>query len=437
MGNTVSTQFQAANQRRAADRASKFRAGREQHEGLARRSGDFALGRDEEGRVRETRRHGAFHIVVDRWYVRMGFKKEDKEKLEGKPWPEIEARLKDGDIPRKLVRFDTHIISAVRVLKHVRQSYQIEMAKTDELVDALTQANLELANRKKGADGKVRYTDAELRGAVAVLESVAAALESKEVVVKKVVAPARIKETIRKLDEALARPEDKRGFTVGAACSLFVAVRNRLGDWRDKQVAGIVEHNSLRECSMRPERDKWLFAQFARFAEIPEIIRDYCEKDNAKLEVLAQLRRKLRYRKHKQPVLDFMKENAGQFQVKRRDGRDAERLIALAESGVQPKVGMNVDYQLGRFRAIYRCILKDDKARAREHVDSLILFVKANKPHFILEELSKEPDGYLGPVLEALDKAVGALDAKDFAAAKAQFAKARDAISPYAYPQPR
>ncbi|MFN7990656.1 MAG: hypothetical protein U0R44_00705 [Candidatus Micrarchaeia archaeon] len=427
----ISAELKSAAERRETGRRGEFSRAKSLHEGLSRRSGSSVLGRDEEGREKMTRKPGAFHIIVDRWYVRMGFKREDHEKLEGKTWLEVEARLKDGDIPRKLRRFDTHLITAVRVLKHVRRSYEQEISQTVSLLGSLDNENLALAAKKRG------YTEGDIAAALSTLRSTDSALSSKVVALKRIVARKRIEKAVGQLESAGSMPPGgKRDMEVSRACAVLVSIRNRLDSWRNRQMAGIVEHNLQKECSMRLERDRWLFSQFSKFAEIPEAVAGYIRKDQVKLDALSEMRRLLRYRKSNEKLLSFIKDNSEHFRVGRRDGREAERMIALSESGIQPLVGANIDYQLGRLRAVYRNVLRGNKARAREHIDSLELFVRANKPEFILSELGKSPDPYLGPVLEHLVKAASALEKEDFVSAKGEFAAARDSIALYAYPRP-
>ncbi len=426
-----SRQLSAEAEARAGVRKAEFRKAKTLHEGHSRKSGSLSMGTDEEGKQRPCRTLGGFHIVVDRWYVRMGFKKEDREKLEGQSWQEIEARLKAGDIPRSLVRFDTHIISAVRTIKHLRAGYQAEIAESDRLLSALAATNLALGDKKRG------YTAQDIADALATLSAVDEALSRKEVAVKRVVARSRIAYAAGKFRKAAELPEGgRRDMEVSRALAVMVSIRNRLSGWRDKQVAGIVEFNLQKECALRLERDRWLYSQLSRFATLPAAVHAYSVSDSAKIEALDEMRRKLRFRKHDGPALEFIKSKAELFRVKRRDNRDAERLIRLAEEGIQPPVGLNVDYQLGRLRAVYRNVRDGNKARAREHIDSLKLFVKANKPAFILEELGKEPDMYLGPVLESLVKGVEAMEAGRYDAAGECFASARDRIGRFAYPQP-
>ncbi len=416
---------------RAGLRKTEFGKAKTLHEGCSRRSGSLSMGTDEEGIQRPCRTLKGFHIVVDRWYVRMGFKKEDHERLKGQSWQEIEARLKDGDVPRTLVRFDTHIISAVRTIKHLRSGYQSEIAETDALLAELAEANLALGERKRG------IAQADIEAALAALGAVDEALARKEVAVKKMVARGRIAWAAEKFRKAASLPEGgQRDMEFSRGLAVMVSIRNRLSAWRDRQVAGIVEFNLQKECALRLERDRWLFSQLSRFSEMPQAIHAYSVSDRAKIEALDQMRKMLRFRKHSGPALEFIRSQADMFRVKRRDNRDAERLIKTAEEGIQPPVGLNVDYQLGRLRAIYRNVRDGNKDRAREHIDSLKLFVMANKPTFILDELGKEPDMYLGPVLEALGKAVDAMEAGDHAATASHFASARDSIARFAYPQP-
>ena len=96
---------------------------------ISRTSGAFSLGRDRFGAMHETKSIGSFPIVVDKWYVRMGFKQEDTEWLENREPKEVEAALKKGGIPRKMRRISLHIIPAVRLLAHISSGYAEEIAK--------------------------------------------------------------------------------------------------------------------------------------------------------------------------------------------------------------------------------------------------------------------------------------------------------------------
>ena len=117
---------------RGKDRRRAFDAAHERHATYSKRSGALAIGRDENGMQKETRKLDSFKIIVDKWYVRMGFKREDRERLAHERWQDVEGRIKEWDIPRKVVRFNTHVITAVRALKHLRERYEKKIENTKQ-----------------------------------------------------------------------------------------------------------------------------------------------------------------------------------------------------------------------------------------------------------------------------------------------------------------
>jgi hypothetical protein len=215
---------------------------------------------------------------------------------------------------------------------------------------------------------------------------------------------------------------------VSRACAVFVSIRNRLGSWRDKQVAGLVEYNLQKECALRMERDRWLFSQFSRFAESTESVYKFSITDLEKINVLDTIRQMIAKKAKKEDILRFVEEKHELFRVPARQRQNAEQMIALAESGTQPRVGLNIDYSIGHYALLYRNLKREEKSKAIQKIDYLRLFVNANKPSYILEELSKDPDLYLGPVLEPLDLALASFEVGDLTRAKVYFTAAKEAI---------
>ena len=415
---------------REGDRKRAFDAAHERHNQYSKRSGAYAIGRDENGNVKETRKLESFKIIVDKWYVRMGFKHEDRRALVGRDWREVEARIKEWDVNRRVVRFNTHIITAVRALKHLREGYKKEIEDTEQtILRALDTLNAWMATK--------RYSNDEIGEAIAQLATTKEQLEKKQVAIKCIVAVARLETTIKMLEQtkSMKLESSERGMQVSRACAVFTSVRNRIGQWRDKQIAGIIEWNHQKECALRVERDQWLFAQLARFAEWTEKIFEFVQFDENKLNVLERVRKMIEQKKPKDSILRYLKTNSSLFRVPKRERKHAEDLIAVFEAGITRKDdGIKVDYLIGHYGWLYRFVSRDEKDKAREKLDYLVLFVNANKPRFILDELKKMPDKYLEPVIAKFEEAVTAFEAEDFAAAKNHFADARGRLKEIVYP---
>ncbi|HSB47031.1 MAG TPA: hypothetical protein VLD37_03390 [Candidatus Bilamarchaeum sp.] len=428
MNNRLQASVRETAERRAGERRNEFQRAKSLHEGSSRRSGMLVCGLTEEGEAKQTRRIPSLNVAIDRWAVCMGFKHEDRELLKAMPDGEIESRLRKGDIPRTLKTLKTHIIRAVRVQKHIRKGYEAELAETDALLRLLDEANLKLAEIKR------RHSDFQITEALDSLNAADAGLSKKQVVVKRLLTRSRIARTSEMLEEAKRMDGAKRDMHVSRACAVFTSARNRLGNWRDRQVAGIAEYNLLKECALRLERDRWLYSQFARFAEIPEKIREWEEADRKKSEVLASIKKALSARKPDwEAVLKQIEENHPLFRVGKRGREKAEEKISLMEAGTTPKEHGKTDYLIGHYAWLYRHVRAKEKRKALEKIEYLELFVKANKPGFILDELSQDPDRYFGPVLEPLSRAVEAYDAGRFGECKAHFLSAKSAIGKYAY----
>lgn len=421
--NKLQASLRETSERRAGERRNEFQMAKSLHEGQSRRSGSLVSGLNEEGEPKQTRKIGSFPMVLDKWAVYMGFKHEDRERLKAMPLGEIESRLKAGDIPRKLKTLRTHIIRAVRLQKHIRKGYERELAETDALLLVLDEANLKLAETKR------KHSDLQIDAALTSLNTADSALSRKQVVVKRLLTRSRIERTAAMLEEAKKLEGAKRDMHVSRACAVFTSARNRLGAWRDKQVAGLVEYNLQKECALRLERDRWLYSQFAKFAEIPEKVHEWAEADRKKTEVLDQIEKALSTRKPDwNSVLSLIAENHPLFRVSRREREKAEEKIRLMESGVPPKEHGKTDYLIGHYAWLYRHVKGKEKQKALEKIEYLKIFVKANKPDFILDELSQEPDLYYGAILDPLVRALEAFDAGKFNEAKTHFLLARDAI---------
>jgi hypothetical protein len=364
---------------------------------------------------------------MDRWTVYLRFKHEDRQVLDSMPVSEIEKKVKDGDVPRKLVNHKTHIIRAVRLQKHIRKGYERELAETDALLRSMDEANHALAGIKR------KHSDSDLDAAIAVLKCVDEALSRKQVVVKRLLTRERVQKAAQMLEEAKKLEGNKRDFHVSRACAVFTSARNRLGAWRDKQVAGIAEYNAQKEHALRLERDRWIASQLARFSEIPEKVYEWCMFDRHKLSVLDELERMLSPRKPDwDSILTVIKANHPLFRVGKRARDGAEKKILEMESGIQPSEHGKTDYLIGHYGWLYRFASKKQKQEALEKIEYLRLFVNGNKPAFIYEELAQEPDLYLGPVLEPLGRALAQFDARNFKEAAKLFSEAWNAIGLFA-----
>lgn len=410
---------------RAELRAREFRAAKDLHASHSRRSGYYAIGRDSRGAAVETRRISDLRMIVDQWYVRMSFKREDREKLKG-DWKQVEKQVKDGQVPRKLVKMDTHIIPAVRALKHVRQGYQEELENTDTVLRLLDAINVD-ASGKCGT-----ITNEDIDAIVSALDALDEWLSKKQVVVKKVVSRARLAQTREMFEQA----REKKGAHVARACAVFTSLRNRLGTWRDKQVAGIAQYTAQRECALRVERDQWLFSRLTVFAAAAERVAQFEMYDAHKRTVINEVRRMIAGKEPASRMLRYLEANKDLFRVTKRERKRAEANIFMMENGRMPKDdGTKVDYLIGHYAWLYRHIRDGDKEKALAKLEYLELFTKANKPGFIMDEIGQSPDPYLERVIGIMQKAAAEFKADNFDDAKLLFAEAAEELGKIVYPK--
>ncbi|MFA6213770.1 MAG: hypothetical protein WC717_00645 [Candidatus Micrarchaeia archaeon] len=238
----------------------------------ARLAGAVILGRDRNGAAVETLKPEELGMMVDAGKVTVGFGREDAEALSGKGWREVEGWLRQDRMPHKEVKETLPIITAVRMLAHISESYGKEIEETEKALGALDLINAILTD-------KGRHGNEDLGIAVAALEGFGkGVLAKKRAAVKRTVAAARLEKAAGMLKEASGMPPgNKRDFAIWAACAVFTSVRNRAGGWRDSKVALRAERARLRENSLRVLRDAWLLGRLVMFAKEPGRAGNYQE----------------------------------------------------------------------------------------------------------------------------------------------------------------
>ncbi|MFA5929998.1 MAG: hypothetical protein WC861_03890 [Candidatus Micrarchaeia archaeon] len=388
-------------------------------------SGELMFGRGEHGAAVETLIPAALNILVDKWYVVLKFMREDAVKIGELTREELEEVLKIGFLPRTATYSSLHIISAVRLLRHVRKGYADELARAGSSLEILDRANLMLSERKSG------HSDEELRAAIAVLQSFdISTLQKKRAAVKRLLARESVGEAVSMLETAISMEMGhKRDFQVARACSKFWKARNRVGAYRDRQIINISYYNYLKECSLRKLRDEWLYAQLRKFAGNPAKIHEYLQFDKIKLDKLAELRGMIAAREPKNDILLQIESYSRLFRVPERSAHGADKRIALAEAGVvlPPSLGKD-DYQISHYRWLYKFVNRELRALSLKKLGHLELFVHANKPRFILDELQKGHEPYLKGTVIALNSAVLAFEAGNFPSAQDGFIRAAELL---------
>ncbi len=364
---------------------------------LSRITGPTVCGLNEEGRRTWTKSADALRMgVSDRGRVRISFRRESYRRVARMSTARLEERLRKGWIaPRKAVSFSTDLFHAVRSLKHVRETHALEFAEKDELIRKVERVNAEFAVRSRSLTADQAR---ELRRKLIVL---CAELERKTSSLKKM-AKAQLEGTVALLDDS----------QYAAACARMVAFRRRLGELRDRQIAGIDEWDFLREACLRVERDKWLVQRlegfrytFSNRRKARHYLESFVKPDLALVERLNALLESLRRG------------------VKSRD----ELLVEIVSVGRALKAeGNGKRFAVERLREAYKSVNAKRMRRVEAilQVEEALRFIRQNKLDYMAEELEATKDSYLqlNRVVECMKRAYGFFIRENFGAA-AYFAK--------------
>jgi hypothetical protein len=216
---------------------------------IFRHKGDIITGRDAQGR-------GLLTLKLDR----LGINAVDPADVtvQTKREPKLPEKFKEGDrVPRVRSFNHAQIFAAVRMLCHIRDRHAKEMGSTNDSLAQVERINAILVSMAS----KTRDRD--------TLKEITENLEAIEEM--KAYFSAYKDLAFRKLDNVveLLAAADAHGsiLMISAACASLTAFRNRMGEWRARQVARIDSYAAMRECSLRLRRDRHIAAHAEGLAE--------------------------------------------------------------------------------------------------------------------------------------------------------------------------
>ncbi len=211
---------------------------------LGRIPGAPYSGKDAEGQPFPTKAPNNLKMRLLPAGVEIKFRREESGKID-------EVFAEGMRIPRKSVTVKTSIFRAVRSLKHVCEGYEAEFKRRDRVLAEIEKINAELSLNGAKMDGAQIHQIEERIDAV--MEGI-----SQDVAAVKKLGEFKIDEVFGYLEPARYLTGFEKTAMIAAACAKLVAFRNRYGEWRDRQAAGSMAYNKLRECSLRKERDNFL-----------------------------------------------------------------------------------------------------------------------------------------------------------------------------------
>ncbi len=384
-------------QARANQRTEFGQVAKVVHESRRRGSGESMVGRTAIGEPKETQLPWVYRVFIDGWFVSLGFRVEDEKAIDARfaqvktDVKTFEGELRTQCVDRKWLVFDTHILSAVRTLTHVFEGYEKEVKAAEALVNTLTEWNLFAAD-------KPAMTNDGLDDLIKLLKGFDKEhLSKKRVVVKRLLARKRLADSISRFEKAKGmEPGRDREYEISRGLAVLVSVRNRLATWRDKDVKNIAELAHERECALRVERDRWLFAKVSFWAEKTEEMYRFLTTDQKRLDILGRVEAYLLERDPEllPRILEGMQANAKFFDAGDKHDRMMNRyreLYATIRAISRKKEAQEeatTDEEAIRLGKEATAL----KAKALHQLNFLCLFVNSNQPTFVAEELGKTQD---------------------------------------------
>ncbi|NYZ74374.1 hypothetical protein H0O00_04485 [Candidatus Micrarchaeota archaeon] len=433
--------FAEANlQRKLGDRTRALARAKQKSDEIAMRSGSYMVGRNADGEAVHTQTPDSLNIKVSGWFVRTLFRKDDTKRLEGTAWREVEMMVKERAVPKMVVVHGNHIITATRGLKHACESYERSMESDIPVIRDLYKLN-EGINRKGGSASN-EDIDAHIRS----LEGFRKRFTDARSALFHFVGRGRLEEAIQKFTLARDGPPNKRAFAISSACAVLNSVPERLTKWKDGERPNRFMRTRRRECSLRVERDRWLLAQFAKFATNPGRELKFVKMDLEKRESMEVLRQKIeaacklekdlrKLKRKKDNSVEHLRLIKEKYAELKKAVSDAHRYFH-AKKGLCTEDGKKPAFLLAHHSWIDRYLLNYKFEKALDKTDYFMLLLDSNKPRFILDELSKDPDPYLEKaVLPGLKLAVEAMEAEDFKNAGGNFVFAMKKMRDIVYPQ--
>ncbi len=326
-------------------------------------------GRDERGRKVDlkTKKNGSM--------VQLGFNREIIEQMG--------ADFKEGDpIPRKIFYCETDIYNAVRSLKHMRKSHDLERERNERLANAIDQIHAILYTKNAGLKSE------EILHLSSQLDSIAKAA-LKKTSGYKLLAKWKL-DAVPDLLRNAAKEENafKRTNLISSACAKLVAFKERHNRWRERQILRIDRYNAPREEGLRLVRDKRLSNLLIELSGT--LVSNEAIKVGLNLAMDWEVIKKLR--------------KAGE---KITQGKHHESLLLIEESSKHIKS----EYERSELGVAYSLIessISDGKNGWRKDARSLIenfaRKIGQRNPRYIIIELKKTNDKYLESAIGQMEQ---------------------------------
>ncbi len=396
-------------------RDGKTRAFEKAHESATMLSN--YLGRDFSGKPAESIKPEDLNMGIRNWHVMAGYGWEVRDnKYRDSSEDEIEDAIRQGKEERSPRVWGGHILRVSRALTHIRNRYEDEMHKTEETLEKLENARLQLQG------GEVSARD--IKRIMADLIGLKQDLSKKYVALKVRLGNSRVNAAIRTLNEVkLARGSNREQLCRQSARQIG-NIQTRLGEFRTEQIARIYEYTNRRADTLRMERDLWLERQLTDYSQNTDRYMRFQLIDRFKVATLAEIGTLVGIKCSYAYMKKFLDEYASLFRVPSRKAEGAADHIENYETGTATSLDEKFDILFGHYELLGRYINARRYEDAMKKVQELKVFVMANKPRFVFEELKKGAEPYLADVLDHMEKGVSFFDVNQQELASREFRQA-------------
>jgi hypothetical protein len=206
---------------------------------------DRMYGLDEQGRRVDLK------VTIDGWKAVVGFRRELIAAMDDE--------FKEGDpIPRATRLATTDVYHAVRAMKHIRHSHSKEIRRNETLCINIDELHALLYTQGLLDESRLR----EIQAILQAYDAEQAGIDSGY----KLLAGRKMTEALEALEQAIwERTSYKRRRCTAQACALLTAYKNRYL-WRDRQVMRIDGYERVREDGFRAIRDRRLKSALSHLA---------------------------------------------------------------------------------------------------------------------------------------------------------------------------
>jgi hypothetical protein len=299
--------------------------------------------------------------------VRIQFNREEK----------LPEGFREGDkVPRRHVEHVSDIFSAVRTLAHISDRHAKELASANGDLAVVERINAKLAASVSRLSDKDAISSAR-RELEAMGETRRVASAYKSLAAKKLAAA----EECLKAFDMTGNP-----LLVSSACAVLTAFRNRVGEWRTRQIARIDAYEELRECSLRMRRDRYLEALFAGYGKSfygPNAKTAFCDMVHEMV----------------------LCEELARFEEQLPRGRGWEDMARTHIHAIAKDLPEGIIRD--NLRAAYRMAKRANKDKFLAFMRGIARQLQVRDPRFIVEELQKSGEEYLDSAIGELKYAIG------------------------------